>query len=89
MRVELNETKRMKREVAECAGFAEWPFEDEKNATTWALFNRFKWFRWLSGGLWQQFDQGRPGRPYLQWMQMKFPLPQAIATEDYRPAART
>lgn len=50
----------------------------------WAMFSRYRWWRRLRGGLWQRFDQGRPGHPYLQWIQTLKKFDHAVETEDYR-----
>jgi hypothetical protein len=65
----------------------DYPFAQPKTkwgSTLWSMFAQYHWYRRLCGGLWQQFDLGSNGRPFLQWMSMNRNLAAAKQTEDYR-----
>ena len=67
------------------------PFPQHRawTGTLWVLLGNRRWYRWFVGGLWQRFDAGRPRHPYLIWLQVLRPIPDALETEDYRPVGMT
>lgn len=53
------------------------------NAIFHDWFSHRKWYRRLTGGTWQKFDGGSPGRPYFFWLRVRKTFSQALETEIY------